>query len=346
MMPRMARPFLGRLLGIGLLISGLSACSYGGAPEGSGRNLDLGRRPSDSAQAFDASAPPDLRPVVEPDWTRLTAYLDSLFNEKKSLVREFPGATTYVTANDNTLAARAYQYLPVPNLARKDAILSALRAIRICGCGDIFEHDATLNHYIDPVVTRAAVIPVVPRSGCGRSPEYVGGPTASCGNLSASCAGNDVKHADYAISGWAGDNCNFLKCYTNQLTGWDAVGLGRGYADLLALEILSYKNRGMATNAMWENLVGKWDGMGLYDQSAAENGNYETWTLALFKIAARVINKPLPTGVDEKLKEAQGSNGGIRVNYAKSGSFALDDKGNAATTALVVLAFLKPVADF
>lgn len=330
--------------GIGL---GLVACSSGGAPPGGVVHGDMARRPgTDPNPLPDASTPPDLAPASEPDWTKLAAYLDSLWNANKSLLRESPGANTYWTSNDNGLAARAYQYLPTPNLARRDLILDTLRSFKICGCADLAEHDAILNHYIDPVTTKGAQIPLTPSTVCQRLPESAASPTGSCGAFNNSCPGTTVQHEDFAQGGWYGDACNFGICNASAQTGWDNAAVGKGQADLIALQILNRRNRGTDTEVLWQNLLAKWDGKGLNDLAAARSGQYQTSKVAFLKICARVLGKPLPAGVDEKLKEAQGTNGGIRTTYKTDGTFTLDQQGNAETTSLVVIAYRKPVADF
>jgi hypothetical protein len=292
--------------------------------------------------------PADLSPVQpsnEPDWGRVAVFLDSLWNQNRGLLRRVPGGANYYTASDNVLAARAYEYLLVPNLARRDAILSVLRSFRICGCADTAGHDATINHRIDPVVTKMAQVPLTPRIACTRAPESTNGPAGSCGDLSNSCPPSDTLHDDYA--GWLGDACNVFICNTNQLSGWDTDGRGKGAADLIALQLLNRRNRGMGVDALWQVLLNKWDGKGLNDQATTDDGRYATRKLALFKIAARVLGKTLPAGVDDKLKESQGmASGGMRTNYALDGSFSLDQKGDLETTALTVLAYRKPVSDF
>lgn len=325
-----------------LIIVGAIGCSSGGAPAGgqpAGAH-DLGEARSD------LSAAADLAPAIEPDWGRLAAYLDSLYNPNLALLREYPAADTYYTADDNTLAARAYQYLPTPNLARRDAILEALRSYKICGCSDVAEHDAVLNHHVDPVTTKGAQIPLTPSSACNRVPEKQSRPTASCGSSGATCPSGKVGHRDHPSDSWVGDDCNFGICSPTAAGNFANSNPGKGAADLIALQILNLKNRGMATDTLWQSLLGKWDGKGIYDQAAVNDHAYTTYKVALLKLCARVLGKPLPPGVDEKLQAAQGPNGGIRTTYALDGNFTLDQLGNAVTTSYVVLAFRKPVGDF
>lgn len=326
-----------------LIIIGGIGCSSGGAPAG---------RPPVGAQdlgetRFDLTAAAvDLAPASEPDWGRVAAYLDSLYNANLALLREYPAADTYYTTDDNALAARAYEYLPTPNLTRRDAILGALRSYKICGCSDVAEHDAMLNHHIDPVTTKGAQIPLVPNSACNRTPEKLSRPAASCGGSGSSCPSGKVGHRDHPSDSWLGDDCNFGICSTSSAANFATSGPGKGAADLIALQILNLRNRNMATDTLWQSLLGKWDGKGIYDQAAVNDHAYTTYKVALLKLCARVLGKPLPLGVDEKLQAAQGPNGGIRTSYALDGNFTLDQLGNAVTTSYVVLAFRKPVGDF
>lgn len=327
-----------------LIIVGGIGCSSGGAPAG---YADLAHRPHDQGEASpDLSAGVDLAAAPEPDWGKVATYLDSLYNPTLSLLREYPAATTYYTSDDNALGALAYQYLPAPNLGRRDAILNVLHSYKICGCDDQAEHDAVINHHTDPVITKGAKIPLTPNSACTRNPERVSAPTARCGTSGADCASSSIRHADHAGGGWLGDDCNFGICSTKAMSGFAASGPGKGSAELIALQILNLRNRGMATDTLWQSLLGKWDGKGIYDQAAVNDHAYTTYKVALLKLCARVLGQPLPPAVDEKLRAAQGANGGIRTSYALDGNFTLDQVGNAATTAYVVLAYRKPVSDF
>ncbi len=327
-----------------LIIVGGIGCSSGGATAG---YADLASRSHDHGEASpDLTSGADLAAAPEPDWGKVAAYLDSLYNPTLSLLREYPAATTYNTTDDNALAALAYQYLPTANLGRRDAIINVLRSYKICGCDDQAEHDAMVNHHVDPVITKGAKIPLVPNSACTRNPERVSAPTARCGTSGADCPSSSVRHADHSGGGWLGDDCNFGICSTKSMSGFATSGPGKGSAELIALQILNLRNRGMATDTLWQSLLGKWDGKGIYDQAAVNDHAYATYKVALLKLCARVLGQPLPLGVDEKLRAAQGANGGIRTSYALDGNFTLDQVGNAATTAYVVLAYRKPVSDF
>ena len=287
---------------------------------------------------------------VQPDWTRAAAYLDSLFDPQQSLCREYPGASTFWTAPDNALAGRALSYLATPaspDPTHGAEILARLQSLKDCACNDDPGHDGLSNHSIDPLVKKGAQIPLQPRSACKGTPRVVPPPASMCGDPGASCpAGAMVFSADHASFGWVAGYCQPSACATTAVVGWDAEGMGQGAADELALQILNRKNRGLDPMPLWQHLASKWDGQGLRDRAALTDGKYATANLALFKICARVLGQPLPAGVDRKLTEAQNAQGGFRTFYDLNGQFTLDQLGNAATTAQVILAFRKPIADF
>lgn len=307
--------------------------------------------PDDPVQSPDLGPPPDLTPPSEPNWTLLAGYLDSLFDANKSLLLNLPLPTgnTYWTSNASILAARAYEYLPTPNKERSDAIFAKLHTFKICGCQASSGHDATINHYIDPVTMKGMSIPTVPTDYCYGRPVQVRFTSDACDASGRSCPDSDVLHMDYTPGTWTSDKCNGwpFSCTTDTVKAWDATGTGKGRGEILALQILSLRNQQSSNaNVLWEVLQQKWDGRGINDAQTVSNQYYSVDRLALFKIVSRVLNKPLPIEVDGILKAAQGPNGGIRTNYAMDGSFTLDQNGSTSTTALVVLAYRKPVADF
>lgn len=343
-----------RLSYAALFFSAAIGCSQGGATEDMRsqpprKDISIWG-PDDPVQPPDLGPPPDLTPPSEPDWTLLAGYLDSLFDANSSLMLNVPtpAGNTYWTANSSVLAASAYSYLPTPNKERSDAIFEKLRSFKICGCQESPGHDATINHYIDPVTTKRAVIPATPTDYCPGQPVLVRLATDNCSSSGRSCPGKYVQHADYTPNKWASDSCNQLTyCTTDTIDAWDATGTGKGRGEILALQILSLRNQQSSNaNVLWEVLQQKWDGRGINDAQTVSNKYYSVDRLALFKIVARVLNKPLPIEVDAILKAAQGPNGGIRTNYAMDGSFTLDQNGSTSTTSLVVLAYRKPVADF
>jgi hypothetical protein len=293
-------------------------------------------------------APSELGNTPEPNWAAAGTYLGSLFDAPQQLLREYPGATTFWVSPDNALAARALAYLPTPDVSHSAALLSRLQTLAACGCTDEPEHDGLLNHHIDPVIHKGALVPLQPRAACVRTPRMIPQAKSSCSAPGAQCPprGVDLRHEDHPERGWSADSCQTDACTAAPVAGWDEEGLGMGAADLLALQILNRKNRGLLTQALWENLVSKWDGQGLRDRAAMTDGRYATYKLALLKICARALGQALPDGVDRKLVEAQNAQGGFRSQYDLSGQFTLDQLGNTLTTAYVILAYRKPLTDF
>lgn len=293
----------------------------------------------------------ELGAAPEPSWPSAAAYLDSLFDPQQSLCREYPGATTFLVTPDNVLVASALTYLTSP--ASPDpmhgAMISArLHSLKACGCADEPGHDGFINHHIDPVVKKGALVPLAPRSPCVRTPRLVPTAASSCGDPGAQCpaAGVALTQSDYPEFGWFADACQATACNTTSVSGWDGEGQGVGAADMLALQILNRKNRGMDPMRLWQYLSSKWDGQGMRDRAAMTEGKYSTAKLALFKICARVLGQTLPEGVDRKLAAAQNAQGGIRSTYDLSGKFTLDQLGTAEATAYTILAFRKPTTDF
>ena len=290
----------------------------------------------------------ELGAAPEPSWPGAAAYLDSLFDSQQSLCRAYPGAPTFLVP-DNVLVASALGYLTSP--ANPDpmhgaAITARLQSLKACGCADEPGHDARTNHHLDPVVKKGAMVPLQPRSPCMRVPRLVPTAASSCGDPGAQCPGSALVQLDYPEFGWFADSCQATACNAPNVSGWDAEGVGQGAAELLALQILNRKNRGLDPMRLWQYLLAKWDGQGMRDRAAMTDGKYSTAKLALFKICARVLGQPLPAGVDRKLTAAQNAQGGIRTSYDLSGKFTLDQLGSAEATAYTILAFRKPTTDF
>jgi hypothetical protein len=311
---------------------------------------------ADVAPPIDTGPGPDAdagAPSI--DWTALTKYLDSLYDSSRSLVQRAPGSGVFFTSPDNALAQRAFQYLPVPDTTKSAAINARLASYKICGCSDSPGHNALINHQFDPLVHKGWLMPLSPGGPCTGTvtdtSHSVNCTEAPDGSGPPFCGAN-IQHedrpggaADGGSLGW-GDTCNpsiggFL------IGGWNNPGLGAGYADLIALEILSYRNQGLFTDTLWSALVGKWDGMGVNDAANASDGFYSTYKLALYKLAALALGKTYPPGIDDKLIAAQGPNGGIRTNYSTTGvfGFPLDQVGSAEVSSLAVLAFRLPTSE-
>jgi hypothetical protein len=281
------------------------------------------------------------------DWTTATAYLDGLYDAQMQLVQRTPGSGFYNTSPDNALVQRALLVLPQPETTKSAAINARLSSLKICGCSDTPGHDASIDHLFDPLVRQGATIPLsptVPLMGIAIDTTHSGGSCPPAGTP-ASCS--SAQHEDHpgnppAGPTW-GDSCNTTmnaSIYGN----WNASAAGAGYADLIAFEILSYRNLNLGTDALWSSLATKWDTHGINDAADGPSTSYSTYKLALFKLCARALGQPLPAGVDAMLIASQGANGGFRTNYTGNGIFT-DTVGNAETTALVILAFLLPTSE-
>jgi hypothetical protein len=313
--------------------------------------------PSDAGAPLDAATDADADggdAAATIDWPALTKYLDQLYSSTQELVERAPATGQYYTSPDNALAQRAFLYLPVPDTAKSATILTRLMSYKICGCSAHPGHDATINHQFDPLVTKGATIPANPAGDITGMPMDTRSPGGTCSGADAAiapvCPPVGIYHEDRppesdAGQQWSADTCNATTMSGYSLPQWDTPGMSEGYADLIALELLSYRNQGLDTTTLWSLLSQKWDGTGMVDSANASDGFYSTYKLALFKLTARAINQTLPSGVDAVLIASQGANGGIRTSYTTSTSFT-DQIGNAETTSLVTLAFLMPTSDF
>jgi hypothetical protein len=277
-----------------------------------------------------------------PDWDAAGKYLSSLFDPNLSLVTHAAGSASFFATDDNVLAAVAFNYLPTPDPTKRDAIFGRLKLIRVCGCSYQPGHDGTINHFIDPVVSQGAQIPLIPYPGIAGYTRSVVNLTDNCGSAGALCSAvRDVDHPPH----WSGDACNGVTVMHGPFTDFETPGMGKGYADIIALEIMNYRNRNMSADKLWSELMAKWDGKGLNDAPFATHATYTVRNLALFKLAANVLGKALPPAVDGLLIGAQDADGGFRSGYDASGAYTPNSSA-ADTTALVAISFLKPVGDF
>jgi hypothetical protein len=347
--------------GIDVLAPAADAPALDGPSDGAALESSVpqdGTAPGDDAG--DVSVPPpdtgvdadagDAGPSI--DWTALTKYLDNLYNANEKLLQTTVASGMYITNPDNALAQRAFLYLPTPDATKSNAILARLQSYKICGCST-GPHDATINHQFDPAVTKGGIIALDPSGNIQGTPTDVhtagGTCTASDAATGPVCPpSGGVMHEDRPPS-WSPDICNPTPPGGYSLTGWNTSGAGSGYADILALQILSYRNQKFSTAVLWASLVSKWDGVGINDAANLSDGFYSTYKLALFKLAQRAIGGTLPdggpvVGVDPILIAAQGPNGGIRASYTSPTAF-VDQVANAETTALVVLAFQLPQSE-
>jgi hypothetical protein len=321
------------------------------ADSSSGVDSPLADAREDTNADFEAEAAAEAGPP-QPDWGAVQQYLDSLYDPAQALLRSFPGSNWYRTSNDNVLALKALAYLPRPEDAKIGAMTARLGALELCGCGDHPGHSAAMNHFIDPLVIKGATISTTPATVCTLAPFDTSG-GATCTNsvpppdAGPVCPAALILHDDHPTSGVTIDSCN-AKCSTSTDTTWSQPGRGMGDAQVIALEILSYRNQGAsmtAVDALWQNLLGKWDNLGIADAQLGSPPQYSIDSLALFKLVARALGHELPDGVDAMLAAAQLPNGGIGARYNSMGVL-VDRLGSTQTTALVVLAYRMPLMDF
>jgi hypothetical protein len=316
-----------------------------------------GMSADDTGDGTLADAPIDTAPeteagptATEPDWDKVLAYLQGLYDPSQQLLKRAPGSSEYWATNDNSLAVRALADLPNPDPTKSQAIATRLGNLHTCNCSDTFGHSAKYNHLIDAIVDPAGQIPDPPTSACYGEPTNTGTTATSSCNAgfdsgAIACSLLTLQTEDHPTYSWGPDLCHTQSCSPTKYTGYADQGVGAGIADLLALEILSHRHAGKNdVLSLWGVLAGKWDGTGMRDSFTQSGAMYSTYKLALFKLVTRVLGQALPAGVDQKLAQAQGPNGGIRTSYALDGTFSLDQSGNVETTSYVVIAYLTPIS--
>lgn len=121
--------------------------------------------------------------------------------------------------------------------------------------------------------------------------------------------------------------------------------LWKDYADLLLLATINAFNRGDLVEA--QNLFGNvtFDGTGITD-AANKQGNYSTYKLALYLIAAEKIGIHIPAAKEIKNRilslqdndHTSSGYGGVFTDYDSNGKNILGSDTNTETTSLVLLA--------
>ncbi|MGA2876077.1 MAG: hypothetical protein ABSE82_11140, partial [Nitrososphaerales archaeon] len=115
------------------------------------------------------------------------------------------------------------------------------------------------------------------------------------------------------------------------------------YADIAFLEALYYNGLGQrgAAVSLFDIGASMYDGIGLKD--VAFNGTYQTYKLALYIYAAKVLGENYASSAEVNLLDMKASNGGFysgyNSNYSAAGTFT-----NVETTSLAVLALSVPNA--
>jgi hypothetical protein len=119
------------------------------------------------------------------------------------------------------------------------------------------------------------------------------------------------------------------------------------YADIAFLEAIYYNNAGQAKNANDSYQIGMkmYDGNGMNDsvfQNGAQKGQYQTFKLALYIYASKVLGHQFSQSAEAVLLRMQGASGGFYTGY--DGNFSSNGTNtNVETTSLAILALLGPV---
>jgi hypothetical protein len=120
------------------------------------------------------------------------------------------------------------------------------------------------------------------------------------------------------------------------------------YGDIALLEAIYYQYHRDHSNASRYFQLGRamYDGIGIKDTvftSGPEAGIYQTYKLALFILAARVLEESIPDNATSILTSQQATNGGFSTGYRYQGG-TLESAGstNTETTSLAILALSYP----
>jgi hypothetical protein len=118
------------------------------------------------------------------------------------------------------------------------------------------------------------------------------------------------------------------------------------YADIAFLEALYYNSAGQAKNANDSYQIGMkmYDGNGMNDpvfQNGTQKGQYQTFKLALYIYASKVLGYQFPPSAEADLLRMQGASGGFYTGYDANFS-SNGTNTNVETTSLAILALLVP----
>ncbi len=111
------------------------------------------------------------------------------------------------------------------------------------------------------------------------------------------------------------------------------------YSDIAFLEAIYYNEIGNHDEAisLFKTGANMYDGTGIVDSVFA--GKYQTFKLALYHYAGKLLNQNVPSSVQTNLLKMQGSNGGFYSGY--SSNFSTDGTlENTETTSLSILALV------
>jgi hypothetical protein len=239
----------------------------------------------------------------EPTVLAAVNYLVENYNSTVGLIPEVPGGNTYWLYSDNFLASLA--------LERYDS-----------------QYPGNLT-----VTNIAANIE-------GNLSKYIAGVPNVLNQymvLNSSIAAFNIS-SSYTVSNYPGAVINItLNNGTNPLTP-------SLYADIAFLEAIYYNNTGDAKNANDNYQIGvkMYDGNGMNDsvfQTGAQKGQYQTFKLALYIYASKVLGYQFPQSAEAVLLRMQGASGGFYTGYDANFS-SNGTNTNVETTSLAVLALL------
>jgi len=249
---------------------------------------------------------------------------DYLFDSSYNLCREDLGSCgeRYWTCSDNALACRAFELMQ--DYTHRQLILNRLQGINIpCSTS----HDATINHFHDPVTISAPIDDPPLANNCYLIDTSKW--TASQTPCPNSTVMSGVFHEDHKTG--------------NPLSNYADVGVGEGYANVCFLEAISYKNVGQNDKAATLYQIGrnKWDGKGFNDSAYASKPIYDAYKLALCIIASQMVNGRPPdifNELDAQVTDQQSDeSGGINSQYTSTTK--QQGSQNCETTAMTIIAY-------
>lgn len=228
-------------------------------------------------------------------------YIVRNYNATVGLIPEVSGSSTYWLYSDNFLASYA--------LWRYDPSNSNLANI-------VTNISSTISKYIQAVPNPLNQYMVL---------------------NSSNAAFNDS--SDYAIAHYGDAVINItLNNGTDTLNPSD-------FADIAFLEALYYHSIGQVQNASDAYQIGAsmFDGKGLNDtlfQDGAQKGQYQTFKLALYVYASKVLGQQFPPNAETTLLQMQAASGGFYTGY--DGNYSTNGtNANVKTTSLAILALLE-----
>ena len=228
-------------------------------------------------------------------------YLVRNYNATVGLIPEVPGSSTYWLYSGNFLASYA--------LWRCDPSNSTLANI-------VTNISSTISKYVQTVSNLLNQYMIL---------------------NSSIAAFNDS--SDYTIAHYGDAVINItLNNGTDTLNPSD-------FADIAFLEALYYHRIGQVQNASDAYQMGAsmFDGKGLNDtlfQNGAQKGQYQTFKLALYVYASKVLGQQFPPNAETNLLKMQAASGGFYTGYDENYS-TNGTSTNVETTSLAILALLE-----